>query len=131
MASGDEPDPDRKVELLADSGVPHFRANWTDVLGTRQVANVLIAYISPTSSPTMIRSQKDLASTEDWDIVMSKAQEYAWAEHPQYGGTPKRPLTNWPHSNYAFIGTNSDTFIRWLVREALGSTMAEMQDLWH
>ena len=85
-----------------------------------------VSLIRFTSEAIAIRSQKDNALPADWDIVKKKAEEYEYAEHPN-GNIPTKPFINWPKSNYYSQGSNSNVFIRWLLKAAgIRNPMIEM-----
>lgn len=56
---------------------------------------------------------------EAWERIKVRAQAYPWAEQ---GGTDalafKGPFMKWPKSLYKALGTNSNTFVRTVVKEA-------------
>jgi hypothetical protein len=61
-----------------------------------------------------------MAVAAKWRKVEKNAQGYTFAEQVTIP-----PFKQWPDSNYATFGTNSNTFIRWLVG-ASSMTMVEM-----
>lgn len=58
-----------------------------------------------------------------WTTIIGIAQSYQWGE--QSGVSSGNAFTNWPRSMYKSLQTNSNTFVRYLVRMS-GLTMTEM-----
>ncbi len=68
----------------------------------------------PIESILPIFQDDEVPTLIKWNEIIQKAKNYKWAEQQGFGGR----FANWPRSFYWFIGTNSRTFIREMVREA-------------
>jgi RHS repeat-associated protein len=65
-----------------------------------------------------------------WARIWSAAKGYKWAEQDGFATNKKAPtFTHWPRSMYKAFQTNSNTFVRHVIKKA-GLTMTEM-DGWH
>jgi hypothetical protein len=54
-----------------------------------------------------------------WNDVVGKARSYEWAEQDGFDANEAAPqFKNWPRSNYKWNGTNSNTFIRTIIRRS-------------
>jgi len=63
-----------------------------------------------------------------WSLIANAAVDYPWAEHAKSRDeleTHKVPIKNWPKSKYKSFQTNSNTFVRTMVRAA-SLAMTEM-----
>lgn len=117
------------VELLA-------RTDWmvwagvNDVIGSGRswiqqdvwIAEIVYTGISATELMPIYAGTKEDVETR-WGEIMTLAQDYPWAE--QSGFATNSTFTQWPRSMYDPLGTNSNTFIRYLVTSA-GLKMTEM-----
>lgn len=121
-----------EVELLA-------RMDWTvwagvdDLVGSGRswieqgvwIAEIVYEGVSATDlMPIFAGTEEEVG--EKWTEIIELAETYPWAEQSGFAGG--NTFTQWPVSMYASLGTNSNTFIRFLVTTS-GLRMTEMDGL--
>ena len=93
----------------------------------KKTANVAVIQYTDTSNRFMPIIDGTAAKVRPvWDRMALAAQSYGWAEQDAKDALAWRgPFTRWPQSLYKALGTNSNTFVRHIVRSA-GLPMCEM-----
>jgi YD repeat-containing protein len=124
------------VELLAETGwnAWYYYKDWTlrlKPIGVPKEDSVWISVIYYSDRGTKIlpiySDPNPKVVKEKWDLIIKNAKKYPWAEQEQPAGAPfTGPFRNWPKSHYKSWGTNSNTFVREMVRQA-GLRMTEMK----
>jgi hypothetical protein len=106
-----------------------FDHNTYLVRDTKSVGVSVIEYDADRSRRILyvLYQEPDEDVAAKWKTIISNAKSYRWAE--QQADVDKGKFPNWPRSLYYWNGTNSNTFVREMVRNA-GLTMVEAPGGW-
>jgi len=107
------------VELLANMDGYEVWAGVNDIAGDGRSwiqQSVWVAEIMQTSTATSLMpiytGNKEQVQ-EKWAAITEEAQKYAWAEQDDFN--ENNVFAQWPRSMYKSLGTNSNTFVHYLV----------------